>query len=118
MNEIAREFSVALSRAITPRMMKEQLATFGMPPHMISHVATMTQLHRDHRYDRVSNDVERLTGIPPMSVQEFVQNNARGFYPRAGTSTTSLTGMRFRNSEVSGQDLNLRCSGYEGRASE
>jgi hypothetical protein len=61
--------------------MKEQLAAFGMPPHVVSHVATMAELHRDDRYDRFSDDVERLTGEPPMSVQEFVQRNANMFAP-------------------------------------
>jgi uncharacterized protein YbjT (DUF2867 family) len=85
---VAREFSAALGRAITyvdvpPEMMKEQLAAFGMPPHVISHGATMAQLHRDNRYDRCSNDVERLTGTPPMSVREFVERNAQAFAPGA-----------------------------------
>lgn len=85
---VAREFSAALGRTITyvdvpPEMMKQQFAAFGMPPHVISHVVTMAQLHRDNRYDRFSNDVERLTGIPPMSVREFVQKNAHAFAPVA-----------------------------------
>jgi uncharacterized protein YbjT (DUF2867 family) len=84
MDAVAREFSAALGRAITyvdvpPEMMKEQLAAFGMPSHVISHVVTMAQLHRDNRYDRSSNDVERLTGIPAMSVREFVQRNVQAF---------------------------------------
>ena len=88
MNAVAREFSAALGRTITyvdvpPENMKEQLASFGMPPHVISHVVTMAQLHRDNRYDRFSNDVERLTGIPPMSIREFVQRNAQAFAPAA-----------------------------------
>ena len=86
MDAIARES--ALGRTITyvdvpPEMMKEQLATFGMPPHVISHVATMAELHQDNRYDRFSNDVERLTGIRPMGVREFVQKNAHAFAPVA-----------------------------------
>ncbi|NTF47017.1 NmrA family NAD(P)-binding protein [Rhizobium rhizogenes] len=89
---VAREFSAALGRTITyvdvpPEMMKEQLAAFGMPPHVISHVATMAQLHRDNRYDRFSEDVERLTGVPPMTVREFVQRNAQAFAPTAPSST-------------------------------
>jgi uncharacterized protein YbjT (DUF2867 family) len=84
MDAVAREFSAALGRTITyvdvpTEMMKEQLAVFGMPAHVISHVMTMAQLHRDNRYDRSSNDVERLTGIPAMSVREFVQRNAQAF---------------------------------------
>jgi uncharacterized protein YbjT (DUF2867 family) len=88
---VAREFSAALGRTITyvdvpPEMMKGQLAAFGMPPHVISHVVTMAQLHRDNRYDRFSKDVEGLTGVPPMSVGEFVQKNAHAFAPVAPSS--------------------------------
>ncbi|KAA0069982.1 NAD(P)H-binding protein [Tardiphaga sp. P9-11] len=84
MKAVAREFSEALGRTISfvdvpLEAMKQQLTTFGMPPHVISHVATMAQLHQDNRYDRHSDDVERLTGISPMSVKEFVKRNAAAF---------------------------------------
>jgi uncharacterized protein YbjT (DUF2867 family) len=84
MDAVAREFSAALGRTISYvnvplEVMKGQLAAFGMPPHVVAHVATMAGLHQDNRYDRFSNDVERLTGIRPMSVREFVQKNAREF---------------------------------------
>jgi uncharacterized protein YbjT (DUF2867 family) len=90
MDAVAREFSAALGRTITyvdvpPEMMKEQLAAIEMPPHVISHVVTVAQLHRDNRYDRFSNDVEGLTGISPMSVREFVQKNAHSFAPLRST---------------------------------
>lgn len=88
---VAREFSAALGRTIAyvdipPEMMKERLAAFGMPPHVISHVVMMAELHWDNRYDRFSNDVEGLTGITPMSVREFVQKNAHAFTPAAPSS--------------------------------
>ena len=91
MDAVAREFSAALGRTISYvnvplEVMKGQLATFGMPPHVVAHVATMAELHQDNRYDRFSNDVERLTGIRPMSVREFVQKNAHAFAPGAPSS--------------------------------
>ena len=91
MDAVAREFSVALGRTISYvnvplEVMKGQLATFGMPLHVVAHVATMAELHQDNRYDRFSNDVERLTGIRPMSVREFVQKNAHAFAPVAPSS--------------------------------
>jgi uncharacterized protein YbjT (DUF2867 family) len=84
MDAVAREFSAALGRTITYvdvplGIWREQLATFGMPPHVAAHVATMASLHQDNRYDRLSHDVEGLTGVPPMSVREFVQKNAHAF---------------------------------------
>jgi uncharacterized protein YbjT (DUF2867 family) len=84
MDAVARAFSAALGRTISyvdvPLAgMQEQLVGFGLPPHVVSHVATMAQLHHDNRYDRFSDDVERLTGAPPMGVRAFVQQNAATF---------------------------------------
>ena len=85
-NSIAREFSRALGRTITyadlpPEAWKQALPGMGLPPHVVSHVLTMAELHRDNRYDRYSDDVERLTGQKPMGVREFVERNARAFMP-------------------------------------
>jgi len=41
-----------------------------------SHLATMADLHRAGRYDRMWEDVRTLTGQGPQHVQEFVRNNA------------------------------------------
>jgi uncharacterized protein YbjT (DUF2867 family) len=88
MDAIAAEFSAALGRTIAYvdiplEIWKEQLVAFGMPPHVATHVATMAILHQDNRYDRFSKDVEGLTGVPPMSIREFVQRNASAFAPVA-----------------------------------
>ncbi|HEY1782011.1 MAG TPA: hypothetical protein VGG79_16545 [Roseiarcus sp.] len=92
MDAVAREFSAALGRTISYvdvplESMKGQLATFGMPSHVVAHVATMAQLHQDNRYDRFSDDVERLTGVAPMSVREFVQRKTQAFSPVAPPSS-------------------------------
>jgi uncharacterized protein YbjT (DUF2867 family) len=89
MDAVAREFSTALGRAISYvdiplDVWKKQLAAFGMSPHVAAHVATMAQLHQENRYDRFSHDVEGLTGVPPISIREFVERNAQAF-----TATTS-----------------------------
>ncbi|MGT2440741.1 NAD(P)H-binding protein [Bradyrhizobium betae] len=86
MNAVAREFSEALGRTIgyidiPEDAFRGQLIAFGMSPHIVAHVETMAALHRDNRYDRFSDDVERLTGSPPMSIKEFVKRNARAFAP-------------------------------------
>jgi uncharacterized protein YbjT (DUF2867 family) len=96
MDAVAREFSAALGRTISYvdiplATWREQLAAFGMPPHVAQHVATMAQLHQENRYDRLSNDVEVLTGLPPMGIREFVQRNARAF-SSAATSNSGKTG--------------------------
>ena len=55
------------------------LSRMGLPPHTEQHVATMAQLHRDNRYDRTADGVDRVTGIPPQSIEAFV-GARRDFY--------------------------------------
>lgn len=50
----------------------EVLARAGLPPHTEQHVATMARPHRENRYDRASDDIERVTGVPAESVATFV----------------------------------------------
>ena len=48
------------------------LSTLGQPPHAEQHIATMAQLHRDNRYHRTADGVQRVTGVPPQSIEAFV----------------------------------------------
>ena len=84
MNFFAREYSEALGRTITYQDIpvepwKDALLARGMPVHLVHHLATMADLHRAGRYDRMSDDVLALTGQAPMSVQEFVRRNVAAF---------------------------------------
>ncbi|MFF1655305.1 NmrA family NAD(P)-binding protein [Streptomyces sp. NPDC058255] len=84
MTELAAEFSRALGRPVSYVDMpldrwEAQLPKLGMPPHLEQHVATMAQLHRDNRYDRTADGVERVTGIPAQSIEAFVAAR-RDFY--------------------------------------
>jgi hypothetical protein len=45
----------------------------------VNHLATMADLHRAGRYDRMSDDVRTLTGQEPLSMQDFVRKNAATF---------------------------------------
>ncbi len=58
---------------------REGLLERGLPVHLVNHLATMADLHRAGRYDRMSDNVVTLTGQAPMSVQEFVRKNAATF---------------------------------------
>jgi uncharacterized protein YbjT (DUF2867 family) len=80
----AKEFSEALGRTITyenvsPEVWRERLVQWGLPMHLIDHVTAMAELNRQHRYDRTSDDMMKLTGRPAMGVREFVQRNACAF---------------------------------------
>ncbi|MET8286522.1 NAD(P)H-binding protein [Streptomyces sp. NPDC051639] len=78
MTEMAEEFSRALGRPVSyvdvplDRWRADVLARAGLPPHTEQHIATMARLHHENRYDRTSDDVERLTGVPAQSVEAFV----------------------------------------------
>ncbi|MCX4410057.1 MULTISPECIES: NmrA family NAD(P)-binding protein [unclassified Streptomyces] len=77
MTELATEFSRALGREVSyvdlpPQRWEEQLPKLGLPPHVVQHIITMAKLHRDNRYDRTTDGVERVTGVPPQSIEAFV----------------------------------------------
>ncbi|MEU7631078.1 NAD(P)H-binding protein [Nocardia sp. NPDC049220] len=44
----------------------------GISPHTVQHLLTMAKLHRNDRYNRLTSDVETLTGQPPQSVEQYV----------------------------------------------
>ncbi|MGZ4589100.1 MAG: NmrA family NAD(P)-binding protein, partial [Mycobacteriaceae bacterium] len=82
---VAEEFSRALGRSVAyvdvplDRWRAEVLAQAGLPPHTEQHIATMARLHQENRYDRATNDVERLTGVPAQTIEAFVAAR-RDFY--------------------------------------
>ena len=84
MTELAAAFTRALDRPVTYVNVpldrwQAGLSRLGLPPHTEQHVATMAKLHRDNRYDRTADGVERVTGIPPQSIEAFVAAR-RDFY--------------------------------------
>ncbi|MFD4507867.1 NmrA family NAD(P)-binding protein [Streptomyces sp. NPDC058457] len=84
MTELAAEFSRALGRPVSyvdvpAQRWEAQLPKLGMPPHLVQHIATMARLHRDNRYDRTAEGVERVTGTPARSIEAFVAAR-RDFY--------------------------------------
>jgi uncharacterized protein YbjT (DUF2867 family) len=80
----AGEYSKALGRTITYQDIpvepwRDDLLERGLPAHLVHHLATMADLHRAGRYDRMSDDVLALTGQEPVSVEEYVRKNAATF---------------------------------------
>ena len=43
-----------------------------VPQHGFDHVSTMVKLIAENRYDRLTSDVQKLTGKSSMSVREYV----------------------------------------------
>ncbi|MEV6740322.1 NAD(P)H-binding protein [Streptomyces sp. NPDC051104] len=78
MDEMAEEYARALGRPVSyvdvplEQWRTEVLAKVGLPSHTEQHIATMARLHRENRYDRASDDVERVTGTPAQTIEAFV----------------------------------------------
>jgi NAD(P)H dehydrogenase (quinone) len=92
MNEIAKEYMIALNRPVryvdTPydKWLKEELLPLNLPQYVIQHVSTMAKLIADNRYDRLTWDVQKLTGKPSMSIREYITMHPEIF------STAAVTG--------------------------
>ena len=84
LTHFATVFSEVLGRTITYRDVPidpwiGKLRELGLPPHLLAHLAAMARLHQQGRYDRMTDDFERLTGRAPTSMREFVQAHAAEF---------------------------------------
>ena len=80
----AHVFSEALGRTIRYRNVPlsawtDKLREMGVPEHIVHHLAVMAELHAQGRYDRMTDDVSRLTGKTPVTMHEFVKRHAAEF---------------------------------------
>jgi len=91
MNEIAKEYAIALNRPVkyvdmqVEKWLKEELLPLKLPQYVFHHVSTMAKLIAENRYDRLTADVEKLTGKPSMSVREYVTAHPEVFSTAAVT---------------------------------
>ena len=75
---LAAEYSLALQRPIRgtdiphDTWVAEVLKPLGLPAHLEQHLATMALLHRAGRYDRATDDVEKLTGESASTVGHYI----------------------------------------------
>jgi len=84
LNHYARVFSEALGRTIRYRdaplaEFSDRLQQAGLPAHVARHLTAMAELHKQQRYDRMSEDYRKLTGQAPTSMGEFVKRHAAAF---------------------------------------
>ena len=80
----ARVFSEALGRTIRYRDVplagwSEKLLGAGVPAHIVKHLSVMTELNKQGRYDRMTDDLFKLTGQKPISMYDFVKSHAAEF---------------------------------------
>jgi len=82
---LAAEYARGLHRSIQgtdiaqDTWVKEVLKPLGLPAHLEQHLATMALLHRAGRYDRATDDVEKLTGQPASTVGHYVAEHPELF---------------------------------------
>ncbi|MBD2463568.1 SDR family NAD(P)-dependent oxidoreductase [Oscillatoria sp. FACHB-1407] len=84
LNHYAHIFSEALDRPIRYRDVPlsewtDTLRKFGVPTHLVNHLAVMAELHTQGRYDRMTDDLFKLTGKTPTNMYDFVKLHAAEF---------------------------------------
>jgi uncharacterized protein YbjT (DUF2867 family) len=79
-DELAAQYAQALGRPVSAARppyeeWQEVLGQVGLPPYVQQHIATMARLHREGRYNRSTHDFEDITGHPPQSAREFLEQH-------------------------------------------
>ncbi|HEX3547532.1 MAG TPA: NAD(P)H-binding protein [Mycobacterium sp.] len=83
---LAEQYTQAVGRTITAEDMPldewqtRVLAPLRLPEHIAQHIGKMALLHREGRYDRATDDVQRITGTPAQSVAQYVASHPDLFY--------------------------------------
>ena len=54
----------------------QELRSRGLPDHVFDHFVTMARLHANDRYNRMTHDIEVITGRPASTVQSYVESRA------------------------------------------
>ena len=91
LDHYARVLSEALGRTIRYRDVplsgwSERLREAGVPAHIVNHLTVMTDLNKQGRYDRMTDDLFKLTGEMPTSMHDFVKLHAAEFRRRETTA--------------------------------
>jgi len=89
MHSLAAEFSAALGRPVSYvdvpfEQWRDALRRQGLPEHVFHHIVTMAHLHAANRYDRLTNNVETITGRPATSARDFAARHAEMFASARG----------------------------------
>src|SRR5262249_28512977 len=88
LHALATEYSDALGRTITyvdvplEQWRDQELRSRQLPDHVFGHLLTMARLHAANRYDRLTHDVETITGRLATSARDFVARHAELFRPK------------------------------------
>ena len=96
MRAVAAEYSEALGRTVSSvdepmdQWRDRVLHAGNLPEHLSHHLLIMAQLHAANRYDRLTHDVETVTGRPATSIRDYVARHPELF--RSGGRAQSSGG--------------------------
>ncbi|GAA4474250.1 SDR family oxidoreductase [Rhodococcus olei] len=82
---LATEYTRGLGRPIRGADISHEtwvenvLKPLGLPAHLEQHLATMALLHRAGRYDRATDDMEKITGQPASTVGQYITEHPELF---------------------------------------
>jgi NAD(P)H dehydrogenase (quinone) len=81
---IAKEYADALNRPVRYLdvpfdQWQREVAQRGLPEHVSQHFVVMAKLHAQNRYDRMTDDVLKVTGTAAMSVKDFIKHRTDVF---------------------------------------
>jgi hypothetical protein len=64
------------------RWRDHKLRARGLPEYVEGHLLTMAKLHAANRYDRLTHDVEAVTGQPATTIRNYVAGHPELFGPQ------------------------------------
>jgi uncharacterized protein YbjT (DUF2867 family) len=82
---LAQNLAGALDHPVTgvdiphAEWVERYLTPAGLPTHVEHHMETVARLHRANRYERLTDDVERVTGRPATTLQRYVATHPDKF---------------------------------------
>jgi uncharacterized protein YbjT (DUF2867 family) len=95
LSEIAADYTRVLGRSIKYMNIPiepwlDRIRSIGASAHLVAHLESMAMLHRDNRYDRFSDNVKLLTGVPSMSIEDFVRSHQGDFTKTAADTLQAV----------------------------
>jgi len=70
---------------VPPQVWESSPRETRLPDHLIAHLVTMGELHREDRDDRMTDSFQQLAGRAPIPAAEFVRRHATALTPQAGS---------------------------------
>jgi hypothetical protein len=77
----------------------QELSRRDLPDHVFDHLLTVARLHAANRYDRLTHDVEAITGRPSTSTRDFAACHAEFIQAKRNARSRRVVSHAYRQSE-------------------